>query len=72
MPFVSKAQWRQCFAAARRGQRSMSECREFASKSKSYAKLPERVKKPKRNMRFRKSKGKKVSKVVSRKRNKRG
>lgn len=70
MPFVSKSQWRQCFAAARRGQRSMTECREFASKSKSYANLPEKVKRPKRKMKFRKTKGKKVSKAASRKRTK--
>jgi hypothetical protein len=42
MPFVSRAQWRQCFAAARNGKRKMSECKEFARKSKSYRRLPER------------------------------
>lgn len=40
MPFVSKSQWRQCFAAARRGQRKVSQCKEFAAMSKSYKSLP--------------------------------
>lgn len=44
MPFKSKSQWRQCFAAARRGQRNINECREFARMTKSYESLPEKVK----------------------------
>jgi hypothetical protein len=40
MPFVSRSQWRQCFAAARRGQRKVSQCKEYASMSKSYKSLP--------------------------------
>jgi len=51
MPFVSKSQWRQCFAAARRGQRKMSECKESASMSKSYKSLPNKVSKKQRKLR---------------------
>lgn len=51
MPFVSKAQWRQCFAAARRGQRKTSECKEFAAMSKSYKSLPEKIRKQRRTRR---------------------
>lgn len=54
MPFRSKAQWRQCFAAARQGKRNMDECLEFARATRSYKKLPEKVqrKKPRRVMRM--------------------
>lgn len=51
MPFVSKSQWRQCFAAARRGQRKVSQCKEFASMSKSYKSLPKKVRKLRRTRR---------------------
>lgn len=51
MPFVSKSQWRQCFAAARRGQRKVSQCKEYASMSKSYKSLPEKVRKLRRTRR---------------------
>ena len=51
MPFVSKSQWRQCFAAARRGQRKVSQCKEFAAMSKSYKSLPEKVRKLRRTRR---------------------
>jgi len=71
MPFVSRAQWRQCFAAARRGQRSISQCREFARKSKPYGSLPERVPGKKRRVAFKRRRGGKVSKIASRKRGKR-
>lgn len=43
MPFSSKAQWRQCFAAARQGKRDMNQCLEFARATRSYKMLPERI-----------------------------
>lgn len=54
MPFVSKSQWRQCFAAAKRGQRKITECKEFASMSKSYKSLPEKISKQRKQRRSRK------------------
>ena len=43
MPFVSRAQWRACFASERRGKRwGRSPCSEW-SRGQSYASLPERA-----------------------------
>ena len=51
MPFKSKAQWRQCFAAARQGERDIKQCLEYARATKSYSLLPERVRKTTRRKR---------------------
>lgn len=44
MPFVSKAQVRKCFAMKARGEAKGWNCEEWADKTKSIKKLPEKVK----------------------------
>ena len=43
MPFVSKAQWRQCFVDVNKGKRNKENCLKFARLSKPYILLPEKV-----------------------------
>lgn len=45
MPFVSKSQWRACFARQAHGGAKGWDCREFAHATKSYGKLPKHKKK---------------------------